>query len=181
MKSNLEIEFKTFITKENYELLLKKFNLEDKVSMQTNHYFDNTNNDLSKNKTVLRIRQKGNKYKLTSKQHSNQGDLETHLPLTQDEATNMFLSGFDANIININTYVNKVCELSTYRVSMPFNDGEIFFDKSIYYGNIDYEIEYEANSFEQGQKDFDLFLAENNIEFVKAIKKSERAYNSVKK
>lgn len=64
---NKEIEFKTFITKEKYDQLIREFNLENNVFAQTNYYFDTEDTKLMKECTVLRIRQKGNGYKLTKK------------------------------------------------------------------------------------------------------------------
>ena len=63
MTVNKEIEFKTFITKEKNEELLKYFNLENNIFSQTNYYFDTEDNKLMSEKTVLRIRQKGCSYK----------------------------------------------------------------------------------------------------------------------
>ena len=50
MQKHLEIEFKTYISKEQYENLLEKFNLNDKVFKQTNYYFDDSNFSLLKEK-----------------------------------------------------------------------------------------------------------------------------------
>ncbi len=180
MKHNLEIEFKTFITKEIYEDLLQKFELENNVFKQTNFYFDSKDLELEKQKIVLRIRQKQNNYKLTSKVHTDGGAEETHLLLNEDSAQTMLKDGFDASIINLNHFVSNICELSTYRVSTTYKNGVIFFDKSVYYGKTDYEIEYEADSLEQGQIDFESFLEEYNIPYVKSIRKSQRAYESYK-
>ncbi len=181
MRHNLEIEFKTSITKEKYEELLKQFDLENNVFKQTNHYFDTANLDLVDKEVVLRIRQKGNKFKLTSKSHSEQGAFETHVLINEVDAASMLIDGFDANIINLPHYVRKVSELSTFRVSTAYKNGIIFFDKSVYYGKTDYEIEYEADSYEQGQKDFESFLNEYNIKLVPSIRKSFRAYEQLLK
>lgn len=181
MKQNLEIEFKTFITKEKYIELINKFQLEGTIKSQTNHYFDTENLDLSNKKIVLRIRQKSNKYKLTSKESGNYGDLETHIELSQSQVDEMLRNGFNAKIINIPHMVHKICELTTHRTSIPYKSGEIFFDKSSYYGVKDYEIEFESESFDQGKIDFEEFLKENNISFLKSLRKSARAYAQVKK
>ena len=106
---------------------------------------------------------------------SNQG-----LEKLYEEAQKILKEGFDANIINLPYYVKKIAELKTERVTMPYRDGIIFLDKNTYYGQTDYEIEYEANSFKQGEIDFNLFLQENNISFVPMISKTKRAYNSKK-
>ena len=107
MKTNLEIEFKTAIDEKTYKKMINKFNLENSILKQTNHYFDTENEDLINQKIVLRIRQKGDQYKLTSKTHTPEGALERHLYLTKDEALDMLENGFDASIINIGYNVEK--------------------------------------------------------------------------
>lgn len=179
MTTNQEIEFKTFITKEKYEELLNSFDLENNIFSQTNHYFDTNALDLMNNKVVLRIRQKGNYYKLTKKAQADVGSIESHILVKPDIAQQMIQNGFDANIIDLNFQVRKIAELTTYRVSTTYKDGTIFFDRSEYYGNIDYEVEYEVDSEEQGKIDFEGFLAEFNIPFKESIRKSQRAYSSV--
>ena len=73
MTVNKEIEFKTLITKEQYEKLLKDFNLENNIFTQTNYYFDTEDAKLLQEKTVLRIRHKNNSYKLTKKTRASVG------------------------------------------------------------------------------------------------------------
>ena len=178
MRCNLEIEFKTAIDKETYDKMIEKFDLKETIFKQTNYYFDTENNDLIKNKIVLRIRQKEAQYKLTSKTHTQEGALEKHLFLINDEAQEMLQNGFNANKIGINYYVKNVASLTTYRAKTEYKGGFLFFDKSIYYGNTDYEIEYEATNKDEGIKIFEEFLNENNIPFVKMISKAKRAYNA---
>ena len=178
MKTNLEIEFKTSIDKETYNKMIEKFDLQNSIFKQTNYYFDTENNDLIKSKIVLRIRQKETQYKLTSKTHTSEGALETHLYLINDEAQEMLKNGFDASKIGIKYFVKNVATLTTYRAKTPYKGGYLFFDKSLYYGNTDYEIEYEATDKDEGVKIFEEFLRENNIPFVKMISKAKRAYNA---
>lgn len=179
MTTNQEIEFKTFITKEKYEELLKSFDLENNIFSQTNHYFDTPSLDLMNTKIVLRIRKKGSYYKLTKKAAADIGSIESHVLVKADVAEKMIANGFDANIIDLNYQVKKIAELTTYRVSTTYKDGTIFFDRSEYYGHIDYEVEYEVDSAEQGELDFQAFLTEFNIPYKQSIRKSQRAYSSV--
>ena len=58
MYTSLEIEFKSKLTKAQYEALLKKYGLEDKVFKQTNYYFDTPDHKLINNHIILRIREK---------------------------------------------------------------------------------------------------------------------------
>ena len=180
MNTNKEIEFKTFITKEQYESLIKEFGLDNNIFMQTNHYFDTEDTKLMNEKTVLRIRQKGSNYKLTKKTRANVGADETHILLTKEKADEMLANGFDADIIEIPYYVKKIAELSTFRASTPYKNGTIFFDKRVYYEHVDYEIEYEVDDIQSGQVDFKNFLDSHNIIYNESIRKSKRAYDNRK-
>lgn len=180
MNKNKEIEFKTFISKEIYEALLEEFNLSNNIFPQINHYFDTDDIKLIEEQTVLRIRQKGSNYKLTKKTRSKIGADETHIFITKEQALDMLQKGFDASIIGIPFEVKKVAELTTYRASCPYKDGTLFFDRSEYYGKIDYEIEYEVDEVKQGLKDFKDFLNYYNIEYKESIRKSKRAFDNRK-
>ena len=180
MYKNEEIEFKTFITKEIYESLIQEFGLDNNVFAQTNHYFDTEDLKLMKEQTVLRIRQKGSNYKITKKTRAEVGADETHILISKDKALDLLSNGFDAEIIGLPYYVKKIAELTTYRVSTPYKDGVLFFDKSEYYGKVDYELEYEVDEVNQGKTDFIQFLSDHNIEYKESIRKSKRAYDNRK-
>ncbi len=180
MTKNKEIEFKTFITEDQYYNLLKDFGLENNVFSQTNYYFDTPDTKLLKEKTVLRIRQKGNNYKLTKKTRAEVGADETHILLSGEKADEYLKNGFNASIIGIPFDVTYQCSLTTFRASTPYKDGTLFFDKSEYYGHIDYEIEYEVDDVKQGKADFYDFLNKNNITFKESIRKSKRAFDNRK-
>lgn len=180
MKTCLEIEFKTAINEETYNKLIKKYNLENNIKTQINHYFDTSNKDVVNSGLVLRIRQKGNHYKITSKTPSKDGTIENHIQLEENEAINILEKGFDANIIGIPHFVNKVAELTTHRVTIPYEGGIMFFDKNNYYNATDYEIEYEVNEFAIGETNFNKFLLENEIPFVKTTSKTKRALRAAK-
>ncbi len=180
MYVNKEIEFKTFITKEQYEKLLDEFGLDNNVFAQTNHYFDTDDTKLIAEQTVLRIRQKGNNYKITKKTRAEVGADETHILISKEKAEDILKNGFDASIIGLPYFVHKVAELTTYRVSTPYKNGTLFFDKSVYYGNTDYEIEYEVDDVKEGTIDFKKFLEDHEITYKESIRKSKRAYDNRK-
>ena len=180
MYKNKEIEFKTFISKEVYESLLKEFELENNVFAQTNFYFDTDDLDLMNEKTVLRIRKKGNNYKLTKKTRAEVGADETHQLISKEKAENLLANGFDANIMGLPYFVHNIAQLTTHRASAPYKNGTIFFDKSVYYGHVDYEIEYEVDDVKEGAVEFKNFLDSHNIEFKESIRKSKRAYDNRK-
>ena len=177
MQKHLEIEFKTFISKGQYENLLEKFNLTDKVFKQTNYYFDDSNFSLLKDKIVLRIRKK-EQYKLTKKEKCESGNNESSLYLTDAQAENMIAQGFDASIIGINKQVQTQYQLTTYRAKTPYSGCMLFFDRSEYLDKTDYEIELEVDNYDEGLKIFLDFLKENNIEYNKSNSKAERAFKA---
>ncbi|MGM9968779.1 MAG: CYTH domain-containing protein [Anaeroplasma sp.] len=178
MYKNKEIEFKTFITQKDYEMLITEFGLDNNIFKQTNYYFDTDDTKLMNDKTVLRIRQKGNNFKLTKKTRAEIGADETHILISKEKALELLSNGFDAKLIGLPYFVHKIAELTTYRASAPYKDGTIFFDKSVYYGHIDYEIEYEVDDVNQGTKDFNDFLEHHSIEYKESIRKSKRAYDN---
>lgn len=180
MRINVEIEFKTFITKEKYEELLSSLKQTDNILVQTNHYFDSKNDDLESQKKVLRIRQKTDQYKLTKKSKGDVGNIENHLYLTPEEAKNMLENGFDASIIGENLFVYKVGELTTYRSKLEYKSGFVFLDKSVYNGITDYELEFEAPDKEKGTIEFNEILKEFNIEYTPSSSKFKRCMSTKK-
>ena len=178
-RKSLEIEFKCKLTEEKYNDLISIFHC-SKPIVQVNHYFDTKNFDLRNQKIVLRIRQKGDQFKLTSKIKNDVGNDESHVFLTKAQGLEMIENGFDANIINLNYFVKKITDLTTYRVSFPYKNGKLFLDKSLYKDTTDYEVEYEASSYEDGEKEFNQFLEEYNIPYVEMKSKIERAFSKLK-
>ena len=175
MKTSIEIEFKTFITKEKYEELLNRLGQKDNILVQINHYFDDELESIQNAKKVLRIRQKGHQYKLTKKSKSSEGNIENHIYLTEEEALDMIENGFFASRIDEPIMVHKIGELKTERTKFPYISGNVFLDKSYYRGKIDYELEYEASDKEIGKLEFDEILKEFGIEFCASYSKFKRA------
>jgi len=178
MNVNKEIEFKTFITEEEYNNLIQEFELDNNIFNQTNFYFDTPDTKLMDEKTVLRIRQKGNSFKLTKKTRAEVGADESHILINREKANDLLNNGFDANVIGLPYFVKNIAQLTTYRASTPYKNGVLFFDKSEYYGKIDFEIEYEVNDVKQGYEDFIQFLEAHKIAYKESIRKSKRAYDN---
>lgn len=177
MKTNIEIEFKTAISKETYEHLLSVFDLENNVFKQTNYYFDTDDLKLNKDKVVLRIRQKGDTYyKVTMKSQHELGAYESHVVLTKEQALDMIENGFQMKdfFVDHDLFVKFKASLDNYRVSTPYENGTLFLDECRYHGITDYEIEYEVNHYEEGFNTFKAFLDKEKIPFVKSKRKSEK-------
>lgn len=175
-KSNIEIEFKTAIDKKRYLELLKLFELEDNVFKQTNFYFDTDNLDLNNDHTVLRIRQNGDRYKVTLKRQSEKRAFENHVLLTKEKALEMIENGFNTNeFFSIDYLVTFKSSLDNYRASVPYLEGTLFLDRCDYDGITDYEIEYEVNDYDEGKLAFEQLLNKHNIDYNQTKRKSERA------
>jgi uncharacterized protein YjbK len=179
MNKNIEIEFKTEITLEKYQELLRQFDLENNIFKQINHYFDTDDYMLNQRKMVLRIRQKGDtRFKVTLKSQSDQGAFESHVLLTRDQALDMIQNGFETKQFfdEIDYYVTFRVSLDNYRVSTPYEGGTLFLDRCEYCNVVDYEVEYEVDNYHEGEKMFQKFLEKFEITQVPTRRKSERAF-----
>src|SRR5690625_3020090 len=78
MSQQIEIEFKTMLTKIEFKQLLNSLSFTERPVVQTNHYFETEQFDLKKHRTALRIREKENTYILTLKEPHEKGILETN-------------------------------------------------------------------------------------------------------
>ena len=91
--NNIEREFKTQISLDQYEFLINKYDLKDKIYQQTNYYFDTSDLKLKRDNKTLRIRIK---------------DISIHLTFKEkviDKFTTNVNSGFDG--VNSGVYSSK--------------------------------------------------------------------------
>lgn len=179
MTQNIEIEFKTIIPLETYQHLLKQFDLENNIFKQINHYFDTDDYLLNQQSIVLRIRQKGDhRYKVTLKSQSENQAYEKHFVLSEEKARDMIENGFYTKDFfdDIDHFVTFKVSLDNYRVSTPYEGGTLFLDRCDYCNVTDYELEYEANSYEEGKIIFEKLLSQCKIDFTPIKRKSERAF-----
>ncbi len=179
MTKNIEIEFKTVVTPEKYHELLKLFKLENNIFKQINHYFDTDDYQLNQKKMVLRIRQKSDThYKVTLKSQSEQGAFESHVLLSPQQAKAMIEHGFYTKDFfdDLDYFVTFRVSLDNYRVSTPYEGGTLFLDRCDYCNVTDYEVEYEVDDYDQGQKLFEKFLKDHQITPAPTRRKSERAF-----
>ncbi|MGN4126526.1 CYTH domain-containing protein [Lysinibacillus sphaericus] len=174
MSQQLEIEFKNLLTKQQYEQLLKDFQINDNaIHRQTNHYFDTPLHAIRNLKSGLRIRQIDNYYECTLKEKSAEHEhLETTDELTAEQAKKMLDGkGFFApevakRLAAYNVHLDELAvfgSLTTDRVEIPYKDGLLVFDHSFYLQCDDYEVEYESNDVIKGNAIFDVFLQQYGI------------------
>jgi uncharacterized protein YjbK len=180
MNHNHELEFKTIISEKNYVSLIENYVLTDNIFLQTNHYFDTQELNLSNQSIVLRIRQKGDRfYKLTIKSQQEGNAYESHILLTPEQANEMIEHGFNTKdfFADLDHHVYFVASINNFRASMPYHQGVMYIDRCEYCETIDYELEYEVTEFEEGYKQFLVFLEKHQISKVNTRRKSDRAFS----
>lgn len=173
MSTNLEIETKCLLTKEEYGRLLSSIN-GLKTYIQTNYYIDDDSLSIHQQKCGLRIREKGDEFELTLKVPQDEGKLEINQQISNilfkkflncrdfpDGEVKQYLSE------KLNIDVSKIYilgKLVTTRSDIGYRASLISIDKSSYNGKVDYEIEAENISLDTAKKDLKEFLNKNGIE-----------------
>lgn len=186
MTQQIEKEFKNLLTKEEYEALIIAFQLEDAEPIkQTNIYFDTEDMKLKARDSGLRLRIYKDKGEITLKTPIQENEkLETTDKLRLEEATTLAEThklketGNVADKLNdlgiVVSDLHVIGHLSTLRYEFPGNKGTYFLDKNFYQDQMDYELEFESESLEEGYITFQDFLRNNNIKTRKAKQKIER-------
>ncbi len=187
MQKSVEVEFKSLLTKDEYERLIKKFK-GNRTDLQTNHYFDTSRFSLKAVDASLRVRQRES-YELTLKKKKGYTIQEYSLPITEEvfkvikETGIVPDSDLKQELIPIigEQKLNNFLSLSTLRMFFPYGKGILFLDKSTYLGVTDYELEYEARNYHDGKKEFIQLIGELQIQYKKSDKKVKRAFNAYKR
>lgn len=171
MTQEVEIEFKSMLTQEEYEELLKEYQLTDQVKWQANDYFDTPNFELRNQGAALRIREKKSGKVLTLKQPHHVGLLETHASITEEEAEDLFKYGIvhDEGMkqalakFELKGPLEHLGRLETKRAEKETSEGLLVLDESNYLEIKDYEIEFEVADETSGRIAFEKLLAEHDI------------------
>jgi uncharacterized protein YjbK len=187
LTQNIEIEFKNMLTKHEYDHLIAFFKVsKNQIFRQENHYFDTPNYELREKQTALRIRKKDTNYEMTLKQPAAVGLLETNQPMSEEDAQlaihyGKLPSGLIQRLI-------EECEISfstleyfgtliTERVEFEYQKGLLVLDHSIYLNTEDYELEYEVENYQNGEKIFFELLEHFKIPCRNTENKIRRFYN----
>lgn len=185
MSANIEIEVKSIITLEQYEKVLKHFNVSIKdAKSQTNHYIDTETQQLKKNGISLRVRE-GDGYIITLKTPLAEGLLEKNQVLSKDEykqftKTNRFPEGDVMDFIE-RLYIESdellpLASLTTQRIEVNYEGSTLAIDKNEYHGKTDYELEMNANSLNKARDLLESLLSSLRIDFVEnVVSKQKRA------
>ncbi|MFC3928959.1 CYTH domain-containing protein [Streptococcus caprae] len=185
----LEIEYKTLLTKDEYNRLSTFFQHVKPIT-QTNYYFDSSDFTLKAHRMSLRIRTFKNKAELTLKIPEEVGNLEYNQDLTLEQAK-MIIKGSPLpegrikqilleETINISS-LHVLGNLTTIRRESQTKIGLMALDYNQYADIKDYELELEVTDPEQGKRDFDNFLSEHGIDFKFAKSKVARFATTLKK
>ncbi|HZG72253.1 MAG TPA: CYTH domain-containing protein [Chondromyces sp.] len=186
MSTELEIEFKNLLTKEEFDRLLEEFNVKkDQFILQHNHYFDTALFQLKEEGCALRIREKAGRYELTLKQPVEEGLLETNQHLTEEEAMQLLEKGIFPNgtvketlslLLDKQPNVQHFGTLSTHRAELSYEGGLLVLDCSSYFDCTDYELEYEVKERKSGEKIFLALLETYEIPLRKTDNKIKRFF-----
>ncbi len=194
MQTNLEIEYKTLLSLSEFDQLGKRFSHVAPVR-QTNHYFDTPDLKLRANKLSLRIRTFDHAAEMTLKIPQKVGNLEHNIALTSEEANAILATKtLPQNCINIQNIlellkgyaidlsaVRVLGSLTTTRREYETSIGLMALDKNEYSGRLDYELELEVADARSGEKNFNYFLKDNQIEYRYARSKVVRFLESIGK
>ena len=178
----LEIEYKTLLSRQDFDRIKTRFFQEPAVS-QTNHYIDTPDFALKNQQMGLRIRTFAEKAELTLKVLQTIGNQEytqvlpladatqllTHFRLPDGSAKTQLL----ARGINL-TQLRVFGSLTTLRREIKTKIGLLALDENHYANTIDYELELEVTDANQGKEDFEHFLTINQIPFQYAPNKIAR-------
>lgn len=166
MKQNLEIEFKTLLTVEEYTRLLKTFFRNASSHQQINTYFDTDALDLFEENKMVRIRHLGHVQEFTMKVPMTKHSVMEH-SFTQEE-----IMSDDPKVIeflhsvNVDKPIHPISKSDTLRTTLVTDFGEFALDQTTYDHSIDYELELEMiDDSVNGEELFFNFLEEYSINY----------------
>ena len=177
LDKNLEIEFKALLTKEQYDSILELFK-DVQPYVQVNYYFDKRDGSLIANRNSLRVRFKNNSYEFTLKQPAEVG-LNEYNEIIDEEKFEKLKNGipFESSILDILKKNGTTQEelvpfysLETTRYDLPYKGGLLSLDSNIYLDVHDYELEYEAEDYDQGLEIYKELLGNYGIKYQGNVK-----------
>lgn len=186
--AQLEIEYKTLLTKEEYNQLKPYFSVEPVT--QINYYCDTEDFSLKNLKLSLRLRVFEDKAEMTLKVPQKIGNLEHTVDLSKEAAQDIIkhkklpLNATTQIIVDAGVDLNDITiwgSLKTVRLEQNTAIGLIALDENYYADQVDYELEMEVADARKGKSDFAKLLAHNHIQFKYAKSKVARAAQFLKK
>lgn len=192
VSENLEIEFKTLLSIEEFSRAVDYFQLkENHFFTQTNYYFDSTDFQLKKRHMGLRVRTLSNNAEITLKIPEKVGLLEINDAISIEEAFRIVDSATLPNFGNVYNKlttlgINKndlrlIGSLTTKRAEKKLPQGLLALDESWYNEQHDFELELEVSDATNGKKDFLALLDTLNVKESPSPNKIQRMMLSSKK
>lgn len=180
MDIHTEIEFKSMLTKEEYERIVATFPFT--TYHQKNEYLDTLDNQFSKQKKGCRIRTKDGTFELTIKTPLTQDETEERNWSLTEEQYQQFQKTRDLSYIDslFSQPLITIGTVETTRSETSYKSGVLMVDHSIYEYHEDYEVEFEVTDSKQGKADFEHFLNEFELPYRPAEKKLVRMKTSGK-
>lgn len=183
--TNIEIEAKILLNKNDYDTLVRELNFTDDDVKQTNYYFDSQEQILKKYGMILRIRNTDKKYVFTMKAPLSEGLLEKNQNLTEKQAEdlidhNIFPEGEIANFLDMlqidASSLLVLATLTTSRKRTAYNNTKLDISKNVYGNKIDYELECDSDSAIRSQSTLKDICAKYKIHYaLNTISKEQRA------
>ena len=185
MGSNIEIEAKVLINKDEYNKVIEHLHLDAyRRIKQTNYYIDTDNRDIKNNGYALRVREKNQEFELTLKTPLSEGLLEKNESISwrvfedlrdnkvfPDGGIKKFLA-----ILEIDTNELKIItSLTTERIEIEYKNNLLAVDKNTYGNNVDYEVEVESTSMSGAEETLKSILEECEIKDFSFNKKSKQS------
>lgn len=181
MQTEKEIEFKNLLTKQEFELLISFFQVGQKdFHSQTNYYFDTQDNFFKNNRMGFRLRVLETHNELTLKQPLEEHVMEENTIQVSDQERDAIIKQASfpyipfLELFNLTSPFISIGSLQTNRVQIPFENGSLFLDHSIYSQTEDFEVEYESSDVKYGKKVFLELLESHNIPIRHTDKKIAR-------
>lgn len=180
--NHLEIEYKTLLTKNEYQQLLPLFS-KIKATKQINYYIDTADFSIRDAKMALRVRAFDNRSELTLKIPQQVGNMEYNQSLTLEKCRTLIntcvLPEGEIRTLLTHAAINlnelKVLgSLTTIRYEKETTIGLMALDENHYFDKTDYELELEVTDTKTGKEQFECFLQAHHIHYKYAKPKVAR-------
>lgn len=187
MSKEIEIEFKSMLTNDEYQQLLHHYAItDDSFVVQTNLYFDTRDFQLKQHGMGLRIRRFSTKAEATLKVPQTIGLLEITDTLTLTDAQRALQKEqFPSKATEIHTKLQDlgislhelhlIGELTTKRSEFSIAEGKLALDESWYSNHHDFELELEVSDAAYVEANFKEFLKKMHLPYRKTQNKIVRA------
>ena len=190
MSKEIEIEFKSMLTQNDYEKLLHYYNVTNKqFVIQTNLYFDTVDFQLKQRGMGLRIRYFSDTAEATLKIPQTVGLLEVTDRLSLDEVEQAInkdqftpqateILG-QLRTVNISlSGLHLIGKLITKRAEFTIPEGKLALDESWYSDYHDFELELEVPDYNFNEGDFKQLLNKFELPYRKTKNKIARAVSA---